>query len=50
MTEVYGENFLSVGVEREWCRKLKGRRSDVHDGERQGRMSVVAENLVQRNR
>lgn len=31
MTQVYGENFMSCGVVREWCRKFKDNRTDVHD-------------------
>ncbi|GBL94311.1 hypothetical protein AVEN_16827-1 [Araneus ventricosus] len=48
MRHVYGENFMSDGVVREWCRKFKGGRTDVHDEERQGCKYVATEHLVQR--
>jgi len=38
MSKMYGENFMSDGSVREWCRKFKGR-TDVHDGGH-GRKSV----------
>ncbi len=31
MIRVYGDNFMSDGVVREWCRKYKDSRTDVHD-------------------
>ncbi len=36
MSRVYGENFMSDGVVREWCRKFKDGRNDVHDEGGQG--------------
>ncbi|XP_057658850.1 zinc finger protein 845-like isoform X1 [Diorhabda carinulata] len=47
MSRVYGENFMSDGVVREWCRKFKEGRKDVHDEGGQGRKSVVSDDLVQ---
>lgn len=48
MSRVYGESFISDGVVREWCRKFKDGRTDVHDEGGQGRKSVATDNLVQR--
>lgn len=48
MSRVYGENFMSDGAVREWCRKFKDGRNDVHDEGGQGRKSVVSDDLVQR--
>ena len=41
MSNVYGENFMSDGSVREWCRKFKERRTDVHDEGGHGRKSVA---------
>ena len=46
MSKVYGENFLSDGSVREWCRKFKEGRTDVHDGGH-GRKSVASVGLVE---
>uniref|UniRef100_A0A6P7GW82 Protein GVQW3-like n=1 Tax=Diabrotica virgifera virgifera TaxID=50390 RepID=A0A6P7GW82_DIAVI len=48
MCQVYGEGFMSDGVVREWCRKFKEGRNDVHDEGGQGRNSVITDELVQR--
>ncbi|KAK7871540.1 hypothetical protein R5R35_010343 [Gryllus longicercus] len=48
MCQVYGEGFMSDGVVREWCRKFKEGRNDVHDEEGQGRKSVATDDLVYR--
>ena len=40
MSKVYGESFMSDGSVREWCRKFKEGRTDVHDGGH-GRKSVA---------
>ncbi|GBL89907.1 hypothetical protein AVEN_178337-1 [Araneus ventricosus] len=45
---VHGENFMSDGVVREWCRNFKDGQTDVLDEEGQGRKSVITEDLVQR--
>ena len=47
MSKVYGENFMSDGSVREWCRKFKGR-TDVHDEGGHGRKSVATVGLVER--
>ena len=39
--KVYGENFMSDGSVREWCRKFKEGRTDVHDEGGHGRKSVA---------
>jgi transposase len=44
---VYLENVMSEGTVRQWCRIFKDGRTDVHDGERSGRSSVVSDDLVQ---
>jgi len=31
MCRAYGEKFMTGGVMREWCRKIKDGRSDVHN-------------------
>ena len=40
MSKVYGENFMSDGSVREWCRKFKKGRTDVHDEGGHGRMTM----------
>jgi transposase len=44
---VYGQNVMSEGTVRQWCRMFKDRRTNVHDEERSGRPSVVSDDLVQ---
>ncbi|GBN89599.1 hypothetical protein AVEN_199393-1 [Araneus ventricosus] len=48
MSRVYGENIMSDDGVREWCRKFKDGRTDVHDGKGEGCKSVATEDLVQR--
>ncbi|XP_035204431.1 uncharacterized protein LOC118179366 [Stegodyphus dumicola] len=48
MSRVYGNSFMSDGVVREWCRKFKDGRTDVHDEGGQGRKSVATDDIVQR--
>ncbi|XP_063215963.1 histone-lysine N-methyltransferase SETMAR-like [Bacillus rossius redtenbacheri] len=48
MSVVYGENLMSDGVVREWCRKFREGRIDVHDEGGQGRKSVATDETVQR--
>ena len=48
MSKVYGENFMSDGSVREWCRKFKEGRADVHDESGHGRKSVATVRLVER--
>ncbi len=48
MSKVYGEKFISDGSVREWCRKFKEGRTDVHDEGGHGRKSVATVGLVER--
>jgi len=48
VSRVYGEKFMTNGVVREWFRKFKSDRTDVHDEGGQGRKSVATDDLVQR--
>jgi hypothetical protein len=45
--EVYGQNIMSEGTVRQWCRMFNDGRTDVHDEERSGSSSVMSDNLVQ---
>ena len=47
MSAVYGPNFMSDKCVREWCRKFRDGRTDVHDEGGQGRPSLVTDDLVQ---
>jgi transposase len=44
--EVYGENVMSDGVVRRWCRMFSERRTNVHDGDRSVRPSLVTAYLL----
>jgi transposase len=44
---IYGQNIMSEGTIRQWCRMFKDGRIDVHDEERSGRPSVMSDDLVQ---
>jgi hypothetical protein len=44
---VYGQNVMSEGTVRQWCRMFKDGRTNVHDEERSGRPSAVSDWLVQ---
>jgi transposase len=44
---VYGQNVMSEGTVRQWCRMFKDGRTDVQNEERSGRISVVSDGLVQ---
>lgn len=48
MSQVYGDNFMSDGAVREWCRKFNDGRTDVHNEGGQGRKSVATDNRVHR--
>jgi transposase len=48
MSEVYRPNFMSDKCVREWRRKFRDGRKDVHDDGGQGRPSLVTDDLVQR--
>jgi transposase len=44
---VYGQNVMSEGTGRQWCRMFEGGQTNFHDEERSGRPSVVNDDLVQ---
>ena len=46
MSAVYGPNVMRDKCVREWCRKFRDGRTDVHDEEGQVRPSLVTDDLV----
>jgi hypothetical protein len=42
----YGQNVMSEGTVRQWCRMFKDWRTNVHDEERSGQPSVVSDDLA----
>jgi transposase len=42
----YNQNVMSEETVRQWCRVFKDGRTNVHDEERNGRPSVVSDDLV----
>jgi transposase len=40
---VYGQNVMSEGTVRQWCRMFKDGRKNVHDEERSGRPAMSSE-------
>jgi transposase len=44
---LYGQNVMSEGIVRKWCRMFKDGRTNVHHEERSGQPSVVSDDLVQ---
>jgi hypothetical protein len=44
---VYGQNVMGGGTIRQWCKFFKGGRTSINDEERNGRPSVVSDDLVQ---
>jgi hypothetical protein len=44
--EVYGENAMSDGIVRRWCRMFSEGRTNVHDDDRSGRPSLVTADLL----
>jgi len=46
LCRVYGDNVISDSCVREWCRKFRDGRTDVHDEGGQGRHSIVTDKLV----
>jgi transposase len=44
--EVYGENAMSDGMVRRWCRMFSEVRTNVHDEDRSGRPSLVTADLL----
>ena len=48
LCRVYGDNFMGDSCVREWCRKFRDGRTDVHDEGGQERHSIVTDELVQK--
>jgi len=48
LCRVYGDNFMGDSCVREWCRKFRDGRTDVHDEGGQERRSIVTDELVQK--
>ncbi|GBO31810.1 hypothetical protein AVEN_17141-1 [Araneus ventricosus] len=46
LVEIYGENVMTDGMVRKWVRQFNDGRTNVHDGARSGRPSVVNDGLV----
>jgi hypothetical protein len=44
---VYGQNVMSEGTVKQWCRMFKDRQTKVHDEEWSVRPSVVSDDFVQ---
>jgi hypothetical protein len=42
-TAVYGQNVMSEGTVRQWCRMFKDGRTSVHDEDQSGRPAVYSE-------
>jgi transposase len=48
LCRVYGDNVMSDSCVREWYRKFRDGRTDVHDEGGQGRHAIVTDELVQK--
>jgi transposase len=48
LCHVYGDNVMSDSCVREWCRKFRDGRTNVHDEGGEGRHSIVTDELVQK--
>jgi transposase len=48
LCRVYSDNIMSDSCVREWCRKFRDGRTDVHDKGGQERHSIVTDELVQK--
>jgi hypothetical protein len=46
LCEVYGENTMSDGMVRRWCRMFSERRMNVHDDDQSGCPSLVTASLL----
>jgi hypothetical protein len=44
--EVYGENAMSDGMARRWCRMFSEGRTNVHDDDQSSRLSLATANLL----
>jgi transposase len=47
---VCGQNVISEGTVRQWCRMFRDGQTDVHNEEQSGRPSVVSDDLVRNER
>jgi transposase len=47
LSTIYGQNIMSEGSVRQWCRMFKDGRTNIQDEERSGGPSVVSDDLVQ---
>jgi transposase len=48
LCRVYSDNVMSDSCVREWCRKFRDGRTNVHDGGGQRRHSIVTDELIQK--
>jgi len=48
LCRVYSDNVMSDSCVREWCRKFRDGRTDVHDEGGQERHSIVTDELLQK--
>jgi transposase len=46
LCRAYGANVMSDSCVREWCRKFRDGRTDVHEEGAQGRHSIVTDELI----
>ncbi|KAJ4436716.1 hypothetical protein ANN_16848 [Periplaneta americana] len=46
LCEVYGPDVMSEGGVRQWCRMFKNGRTNIHDEERSGRLSIMNADLI----
>jgi hypothetical protein len=47
---VYGQNVMTEGTIRQWCRMLKDGQTNFHDEQQSGQPSTLRDNLVQSER
>ena len=47
LCQVYGPNIMSKQMVRHWCRQFSEGRQSVHDEERNGRSSLINDDLVE---
>ena len=48
LVAVYGEHVMNAASFRKWCAMFMNGRTDVHDTERSGRLSVITDALKQK--
>ena len=46
LCKMYGNEVMSEGRVRQWCIVFKNGRTNIHDGERSGRPTIVTDELV----